>query len=118
MDFGKRFCQNLFLSVCEGDWFLDLGDIPVCKLIIQFFIPLLDHITSPIYFFSSNLLRFSKKIISWSNLVENLTFSLCEKFFGFFPSHQVKYEYTLIFSIIHENFSLESIHGPDVTART
>ena len=59
-----RFCQNPVILVCEGSWFLALGDIVVLKFIIQFLTPLIYPITIPIDCFSSNLPRFSNKFIS------------------------------------------------------
>ena len=84
MDFGMRFCQNLVLSICEGAWFLDLWDILFFRSIIQFFTPIIDHIATSIEFFNSNLPRFLKKIILWSNLAENLISSISKNIYGFF----------------------------------
>lgn len=41
---GTRFCCNSHLLVFEGACFLDLGDILVYKLIIQFLTPIIEHI--------------------------------------------------------------------------
>ena len=68
--------------------------------------------------FSSNLPRFSKNFIPLTNLAKYLISSVFEKISWFCLSHQVNDKSTLQIPIIHVQFSLEPIHGLDVTVGT
>ena len=105
-------------SICESACFTGLGDGPIFKSKIIFLTLIFYFIAAPMLSFNSNLPRCSKNFISWANLVENLISYVFETISEFCSSHRLNSMSTFRISRIHDNFSLESIHGLGVKIGT
>ena len=83
MDSGSLAHPFSVSSVCEGRRLMGLEENKGLKYKIQFFIPIMEFISSWTHSFISTLLDFSKNSVLEENWLKNQTSSFFKRFIGF-----------------------------------